>query len=63
MKRAYTLAGGLMLAGVLGAVAFCCGPKLPAPEVVYPCPGNKLEVCEPGDGVAIGPHNCVCPEE
>lgn len=62
MKRAYTLAGSILLAGILGAAAFCCGPKTPAPELVPTCPGDKFEVCEPGDG-EIGPHNCTCPEE
>lgn len=60
--KAIRAAGFTILVATIGAAVWCCGPKLPAPEAVPTCPNGAFEVCEPGDGKAIGPHNCFCPE-
>lgn len=60
-SKAVQTAAFAVLLGCVGVATWCCGPKLSAPELVPTCPGEKFEICEPGDGALIGPHNCYCP--
>lgn len=57
--QALRYAGVFVLALTIGAVAFCCGPKV-KPEAGPTCPGDKYEVCEHDK---LGAHSCFCPEE
>lgn len=59
--RALQAAAGIAIAFALGAAAFCCGPKVDPVAIAPPCPGDKIEVCDPPTG-DLGEHNCVCPE-